>query len=172
RSDSSVLLPDPDGPTTATLSPRWIVTATSSRITSSPPGRATRLPRPRAASAGAAAGAAGSGKRGSAVGDPASGGRARISGRPRAQACHRLACRAASVPRRGREQRPGIDRAALPPLALGTELEDREVQVRRRRVGVPGAPHVTDHLAPPQRLAFRDPFRVAREVRVVVRVAA
>src|SRR5690606_27309881 len=59
-SDSRVLLPEPDAPTTATTSPRAISKPTPSRMVSGPEGSATRLPRPRTRRAGASTAGAGS----------------------------------------------------------------------------------------------------------------
>src|SRR5690606_23129645 len=54
-SDNSVLLPEPDVPTIATVSPRPMAKCTSSRMVSGPPGSCTCLPRESTSSIGAAA---------------------------------------------------------------------------------------------------------------------
>ena len=54
-SASRVLLPEPEAPTIATVSPRPIAKPTPSRMVSSPDGSGTRLPRPRTSRAMAAA---------------------------------------------------------------------------------------------------------------------
>src|SRR5512133_1149813 len=65
----------------------------------------------------------------------------------------------------------GVERGAAPPLALGAEPEDREVQVRRLRRRVAGAAHVADHLALAHGVAFGEAVRIALQVRVVIGVA-
>src|SRR5690606_31349516 len=70
------------------------------------------------------------------------------------------------------EQRVGVDRGALPPALLGSQFEDREVQVRGVVAGIPGAPDMADHLALLHRIALLRPRRVAVQVGVVVGVAA
>src|SRR5690349_21008930 len=70
------------------------------------------------------------------------------------------------------EKRIRIDRLAAPPLVLGTELEDREVQVRRVRRRVARRADVADHLSLLDGVAFVQAARVALEMRVVVRARA
>src|SRR5688500_6329529 len=67
------------------------------------------------------------------------------------------------------KNRVGIDRLALPPPALGSELKNCEVQMRRLVRGVARAPDVADDLSPADDLAFLQSCGVAVEVRVVVR---
>src|SRR5438309_1830443 len=74
--------------------------------------------------------------------------------------------------RRFGEQRVGVDRRAPPPLLLGAELEDREMQVRRFDGGVAGAADIADRVAGLQGLALAQGFGIAVEVGVVVGVAA
>src|SRR5262245_13497557 len=65
-----------------------------------------------------------------------------------------------------------IDRFAMPPPFLGTELEDRKVQVRRSRRRVAARADVADHVAGRDAAAFTETVRVAFQVRVVVREAS
>ena len=68
------------------------------------------------------------------------------------------------------QKRIGVDRLALPPVLFRTEFEDREVQVRRIRIGVAGCPDVPDQSPFFTSMPSRQTFGITIEMRVVVGV--
>src|SRR5262249_11895111 len=91
-----------------------------------------------------------------------------ISGQPSTPVC--LKADTTTLPRSAMTSKNevGIDGPAAPPLTLGAELEDREVQMRRAGRRVARGADVTDHLALFDRVAFVQVVGVTLQVRVVV----
>src|SRR6266496_1770646 len=66
------------------------------------------------------------------------------------------------------KQRIGIDRGSVPPALASGHLVDREMEVRRGGVRVSGVSDARDHLPALDLLAFGEPRRIGRQVRIII----